>query len=1150
MRRCPVCGESNPARARFCLNCGSPLGALEPARPEERRLVTVLFCDLVGFTARSDRADPEEVKGTLRPFHARVQREIEHHGGWVSEFLGDGVLAIFGAPIAHEDDPERAVRAGLRIQEAIEELNAEHPELALTARIGIETGEAVVTFAQGPQIGGTVTGDVTNTASRLQGVAPPGGIVVGEATYRATATEFRYRELDPVTVKGKADPLRIWEPLAAASRLPEDARRRSATPLVGRTEELATLERLLLRTVRDGMPGFAVLTGEAGVGKSRMVNELAAIADGLPDLVRWRQGRPLPYGEGVAFSALAEVVKSEAGILESDPAEAATQKLRVALERTAPDPAERGALTDALGPLLGIAPPGLATGDAEEGWSGWGGPDVGRVETFALWRRFLELLATDHPLVLVFEDLHLASDPFLEFVDDLLDWSAGLPMLVLAVGRPELLQRRPQWVSWTAATHVRIDPLPEDDTRRLVDLLLHDTGLPAETVERVVGRAEGVPLYAEEFARMVRERGATDLAEQQEANVPPTLRALVAARLDGLPADERALLQDAAVVGRTFWTGALAAVTGAEPGRFDPVLRSLDERELIQRARTSTVGGEQEFAFSHALVRDVAYAQIPRRIRAGKHRAIAGWIERIAGDRVADRAEALAQQYGQALVLSRASGDAEAAAELLDPTVRYVRLAAERAMGFDAVRGHRLYTRALSMLPEGHPDRARTLRDAGGTATSLGRFDEAEGYLRRALDEYQRIGDQVGRADVMVAYSRLELERGNTESVGPLLDTALGLLEVYEPGPPLARAYARHAGYLFIVGDNEGALRRARQGLALARELRMGREEVLALNYLGGAQSLLGDPAGLDALQEAVRRGLDLGLGSETAIAMNNLAENLRYLQGPAASLDVWVELVALARERGLSTSLAWARMGEGGARFDLGEWDEVLAIEAEAEAWDRAHGVSPFGTTMRLLAGWVALRRGHLEGAVARTRDILPRVQRIGYAEYEAPAYAQLAELAVARGSEREARAMLDAFARASASDRLWRTTLLPVVVRILARLGDLERARALVTDPPPVMSERERLSLASARAILAEAEGDHARAAGAYREAVDGWRAYGMPIELGQLLVGLARCERSLGRVDAARDAARAAIEVLTPLDAHPLAREAEGLLAPTEA
>jgi tetratricopeptide (TPR) repeat protein len=976
---------------------------------------------------------------------------------------------------------------------------------------------------------------VTNAASRLQAAAPPGGIAVGEATHRATASLFGFRELRPPREDGGAP--RAWQPLSPTSRLPEDATRRFRTPLVGRREELAVLERLLLRTVRDATPGFALITGDAGVGKTRLVAELAGIADGLPDLVRWRQGRPLPYGEGVAFSALADVVKAEAGILESDPTDEARDKLRRSIDAIATGQDVRDDLLDGLGPLLGIA--AADSEDERDGWDGRASQD--RFETFATWRRYLELLAEDRPLVLVFEDLHQASGPFLDFVDHLLDWSAGLPMLVLAVGRPELTERRPAWVRWTAATHLQVGPLDARETRQLVGLLLDRVRLAPEVEDRVIGRSEGLPLYAEEFVAMLRERPTDQGGEVEGApSVPSTLRTLIAARLDGLPAEERAALVDAAVVGQIFWPGAAAAVAGSPPASLDGPFDALVGRGLLHRVHPSSVEGERELHFSHAIVRDVAYARIPRRIRAGKHRAVAEWIERIAGDRVADRAEALASHFGQALALSRATGDLAAVDELLGPTVRYVLIAAERAFGFDAALAQRLYARALSLLPPGHPDRAKALRDAGVAEAELGRFQEGETLLRAALTEYQERDDQVGRADVMVALARALSERGETEAVDPLLDVALGLLEAREPGPALARAYARHAGRLLVLGDYHGCLRRAHQGLALARGLGMGREEVLALNYVGAARSYLGDRGGIDTLREAIDRGLQLGLGSETAIAMNNLAENLRFVEGPSTSLAAWERMVSFCSERGLSTSLAWARDGILRALFDLGRWDDVLAMESEAEAWDREQGPSPFGTAVRMLTGWVHLRRGDLAEAARRTLDLPSRVARIGYTEYEAPAFVLCAEVALAESRLDEARALLERFERTSEADHLVRTTMLPVAARALVVLGDLERLRALMAGPEPI-SARERLSSDSAMAVMAEALGELPAAADRYRRAAAAWGPYGMPLEVGQLLVGLARCEHALGRRTEAVAAAEEAIRVLTPLGARPLIEEA---------
>jgi len=387
MKACPNCGEENSDRARFCQVCGSPLAeAPEPVR-EERKVVTVLFCDLVGFTASSDRADPEDIRARIRPYHAQLRTEIERYGGTVEKFIGDAVMAVFGAPVAHEDDPERAVRAGLRILEGISELNEADPVLGLQVRIGINTGEAVVTLGSRPEQGeGIVTGDVVNTASRLQAVAPAGEVAVGERTYRSTLDTFDYAPLEPVTVKGKAEPIPIWRAQAARSRFGTDLIRIHAAAMVGREAELTILRAAFDRAVRDRSVQLVTVVGEPGVGKSRIVAELFAHVDSTPESVRWRQGRCLPYGEGITFWALGEIVKAEAGILESDSPETAARKLDPVL----PEGSEQEWLRQRLLPLIGLE----ASSGAE------------REELFTAWRRFLETLAEGRPSVFVFEDLH------------------------------------------------------------------------------------------------------------------------------------------------------------------------------------------------------------------------------------------------------------------------------------------------------------------------------------------------------------------------------------------------------------------------------------------------------------------------------------------------------------------------------------------------------------------------------------------------------------------------------------------------------------------------------------------------------------------------------------------------------------------------
>ena len=423
--RCPSCGEENAEKARFCSSCGAPLTEAQAPGGEERKVVSVLFVDLVGFTARSDRADPEDVRSRLRLYHDLVKREIEAFGGTVEKFIGDAVMAVFGAPIAHEDDAERAVRASLRITDSIAQLNEERPGLDLSIRAAVNTGEAVVALGARPEQGeGFVTGDVVNVASRLQGVAPVGSVVAGELTYRATRFAIEYEELEPVNVKGKDEPISIWRAVAARSRFGVDVEQGTRTPLIGREHELSLLEDLYRRAMQEQSPQLVTLSGEPGVGKSRLTWEFQRFIDEEPDLIFWRQGRCLPYGEGITFWALGEIVKSHAGIVENDSPDDAADKLAKAVESVVEDEHERDWIRARLAPLVGL--------DAAEG------APTEREESFAAWRSFLEAIAASRPFVLVVEDLHWADPAMLAFVEHLADWASGVPMMVLCTARPEL----------------------------------------------------------------------------------------------------------------------------------------------------------------------------------------------------------------------------------------------------------------------------------------------------------------------------------------------------------------------------------------------------------------------------------------------------------------------------------------------------------------------------------------------------------------------------------------------------------------------------------------------------------------------------------------------------------------------------------------
>ena len=424
MLLCTDCGHENNDDARYCEQCATPLAPTPRSPLDERKTVTILFCDLVGFTASSEAVDPEDVRARLRPYYRVLRTEIERYGGTVEKFIGDAVMAVFGAPIAHEDDAERAVRAGLRILDAIAVLDEEDPGLELQVRVGIETGEAFVTLDARVDLGeGIVAGDVVNTASRLQGEAPAGGVGVGEGTYAATKDIFDYERLRSVVVKGKAEPVAIFQPTAARARFGIDLTHRPATPMVGREDALTLLEATYHTALREPSVQLVTITGEPGVGKSRLVAELFSVIESRPDLVQWRQGRCLPYGDGITFWALGEIVKAQAGILESDAPEVAAAKLDQVIDDADPD---ANWLRQRLRPLVGLE-----------------SPEAAREQNFAAWRRFLKSIAEADPTVFIFEDLHWADDALLAFLEQLVDHADKVPMLLVATARPEFYRAVP-----------------------------------------------------------------------------------------------------------------------------------------------------------------------------------------------------------------------------------------------------------------------------------------------------------------------------------------------------------------------------------------------------------------------------------------------------------------------------------------------------------------------------------------------------------------------------------------------------------------------------------------------------------------------------------------------------------------------------------
>jgi class 3 adenylate cyclase len=1126
VQSCPQCGAENPESAKFCNECAAPLVEQLPAPvQEERKVVSVLFCDLVGFTAASEAADPEDVRARLRPYHGRLRQEIEGYGGTVEKFVGDAVMAVFGAPTAHEDDAERAVRAGLRILEAIAELNEADPGLSLQVRIGINTGEAVVALGARPEEGeGIVTGDVVNTASRLQSAAPVNAVAVSEQTYRQTERVFDYEELEPVQVKGKAEPLALWRSLAAHARFGTDVTRTHATPLVGRELERPLLIGTFERSAQQRSCQLVTIVGEPGVGKSRLCMELFQYLEDRPGLVRWRQGRCLPYGDGIAFWALGEIVKAECGILESDSPEDAVAKLDQALPANDPD---LPWLRARLAPLIGA-----------------GGEQASQKETFTAWRRLLESWAAERETALVFEDLHWADQALLAFLEHLADWSQGVPLLLLCTARPELQEQHPSWAAGLRnATTINLAPLSDEETATLISSLLERAVLPAETQRALLERAGGNPLYAEEFVRLLDDREQLNEVVEE---VPDSVQALIAARLDTLSAERKSLLQDASVLGKVFWAGALCEMGERDPREVEQALHELARKELVRPARTSSMQGEAEYGFWHLLVRDVCYAQIPRAARAARHRAAAAWIERKAGGRAEDLADVLAHHYLTALELAQASGQAAETQELEASAIRYLALAGERALPLDVASAEQSLARALTLAPASHPERASLLERWAQAAQQQGRLQEARAALEEAITLYRERAEGVaaGRAlsTLLIVLSSLGDPR-RTEAIAE----AIALLEAEEPGPELVAAYGELAGmHLVLFSAFPEGIAAAEQALQLAVELRLP-EPARALGFRGAARAHFGQRQGIDDLRRAVALSVERGRGRDAAVCYGNLAEALWLYEGAQAALAACGEGIDFCQRRGIAEfalAIASSRLTYLAA---CGCPEEAL-VEAEplatqAEAAGSVSLIEARSVQLQLLA-----ERGETGQAAADAEHLAATARETAEPQRIAQGFAAAAQLLLAQGNREQAQALLRELEQTAGTraDPSY-VAKLPGLKRCVLALQDKELAARLAEGVEPRTPLHEH-ALVAARAQLAEAAGD-AEAANLYADAAMRWRQFGNVPERAYALLGQGRCLLALGQPEAEQPL-REARKLFTSMGYKPALAETDALLHQTTA
>jgi class 3 adenylate cyclase/tetratricopeptide (TPR) repeat protein len=1119
----------NPEIARFCLACGAPLEPRPERVAEERKTVTVLFCDLVGFTEASDQADPEDVRARIRPYHARLRTEVEGFGGTVEKFIGDAVMAVFGAPTAHEDDPERAVRAGLRILEAIADLNEADPGLGLAVRVGVETGEVVVALGARPELGeGLVAGDVVNTASRLQGVAPVGGVLAGPTAYAATKDVFDYQSLDPVALKGKAEPVPVYRALAPRARLGADVTRSPSTPMVGRQIDLGIVTGAFQKAVQESAVQLVVVAGEPGVGKSRLAAELGAFVDGWPELVRWRQGRCLPYGDGITFWAVGEIVKAEAGILESDPPETAGAKLDAMIPGDAPDAPW---LRARLRPLAGLT-----------------APEAGREENFAAWRAVIELMAEARPTVLVFEDLHWADAALLDFLEHLAGYAEGVPLLLVATARPELFEKAPTWGSSVRnLARVNLAPLCPAETARLIGNLLGSAVLPAEVQQAILDRCGGNPLYAEQFVRLLqdsqiltRDGARWRLDPGAEIPLPPAVQGLITARLDTLPAERKRLLHDAAVVGQVFWAGAVASMAGHDEAEVRAVLHELARKELIRPARRSSMAGQAEYAFSHALIREVCYAQIPRAGRAQRHQRAAAWIETMAGERAADYAEILAAHYTTALDLAQAAKDPPAG-ELAASAARYLMLAGDRAMGIDVGAAERHYAHALQLAGDSHLLRADLLARHAETLRQRGRLSEAATEFEEAIELFRARGDVLSLAKAMPGYGLL-LRRLGDPRAHTLATDALALVEPLGPSPDLVQALSIKA-FDGVLWNPHEAIEHADRALALAAQLGLP-EPARALGFRGNGRVSIGDAGGLEDSRHALEAATAQGLGYEVAVLYNNLAEDTWLVEGPRQRLDLAREGSRFAKRRGIEEAVLMLDTAIMGALADLGALEEAMNLAAELTPRLEDTGNVGFLVEARLAQLRTLTMRGDQAAAAALGQWVVERAREDPEPELLATVYPSAAALRVAQGDTPGGLALLGELHNAHAAWVVSYAANLASAVRAALAAGAPQLAAELAAAVQPRHPLQQHAAI-TAQALLAEHHGHHAEAAALFADAASRWKQFEVPWEQAQAVMGQGRCLLTLRQPADALIPLRMARDIFTTLGARPALTDVDRLL-----
>ncbi len=1154
---CPSCGTPLTPGKRFCHACGvaladgtaaSPTSAAQVAEPvAERRVCSVLFCDVVGFTPLSEARDPEAVRELLSRYFETARTVIGRYGGVVEKFIGDAVMAVWGTPAATEGDAERAVRAALDLVSAVAEMGANASVPGLAARAGVVTGEVAVTL--GAVNEGMVAGDAVNTASRVQATAEPGSVLADGTTRRLAGSAIGFADAGEHALKGKAEPQRLWRATRVLSAVGGVQRVDGLeAPLTGRDAELRTVKDLFHATADRRVPRLVLVSGPAGVGKSRLGWEFEKYADGLAQAVWWHRGWCLSYGEGVAFWALAEIVRQRLGIAEEDPAETAVAKLAAGLDRIVPDPGERAYAGVRLGRLLGVA------------YTTDNGATLSREELFAGWRLFFERLSGTGPVVLLVEDAQYADTGLLDFLDHLIDWVNDLPVYVLVFARPELGQVRPGFGAGRNRSTLTLDPLDPASMDQLVDALV--PGMPPGARSKITAQAQGIPLFAVETVRALIDRDIVQpvggvyrqVGDVGELAVPDSLHALLAARLDALDPGVRRLVNDAAVLGTTFPAEALITVSGQDEALVRAALADLVRREVLSVSADPLSPERGSYRFSQQVLRQVAYDTLSRRDRKARHLKVAAHLRAVFAGDGEEVADVIARHYLDAL---NATPDDPDAAEIRGQAITALIRAAERAARTGApARAVASYAAAAELTcadeaggspgTDTPPGAGMLWERAAQAGIVSSDYAAAVQHAEHAYDYYQRRGQLRAAARTQAIAGQALRALGRHAEARERLTAAMEVLRA-DPDTDTMRAMQQLAIVEVFAGSLD-ADRVSAEALNLGEALDVGSEQLSGLLGTRGIYlSIVGRRTQAIAyLRESVRLAAQADDNRARGNALINLSDVLAGTD-PAAAAEAARSAVSGWRQVGSRNGLASAIGTLAEALMDFGDWD---AAEAELVQAIDSDGLADID--------WLTCDRGRLaalRGDVGAAEAMLAALRDFRTSEDpQDKAMVRVTEAftAAARHQPETAlRAARDVLAHADAlgisSEQLrWAW---PLAARAAHELRDDAAAGDLIAlldayQPghlaPMLRAERD---LARAR-LTGEDGGPAVAAAAAFTAAIVGLRERGTPYHLAHGLLDHAEYLIRQGDTDAANAALDEAHAIASRLRCQPLLDRADAL------